>query len=71
MATTTEIQLDVTLKVLLNELKEECSRCSRLIEKIQEKNLSGEEVEELLGELTASVTHLSSQSESIKVEIEE
>jgi hypothetical protein len=41
-----------------------------LINQLELDNLSEEQVDELLGELTASVTHLNTQSNNIKEEIE-
>ncbi|ODS33032.1 MAG: hypothetical protein SCARUB_01851 [Candidatus Scalindua rubra] len=55
---------------MLNELKDECLTCIKLINQLELDNLSEEQVDELLGELTASVTHLNTQSNNIKEEIE-
>ncbi len=56
--------------IALNELKDECLACIKLINQLELDNLSEEQVDELLGELTASVTHLNTQSNNIKEEIE-
>ncbi|MFQ5714815.1 MAG: hypothetical protein ACE5GU_12365 [Candidatus Scalinduaceae bacterium] len=40
--------------------------CIKLINQLELDNLSEEQVDELLGELTASVTHLNTQSKNIK-----
>ena len=58
MATAVSTKIENTLKVMLNELKEECLTCIKLTNQLELDNLSEEQIEELLGELTASVTHL-------------
>ena len=71
MATAVSTKIENTLKVMLNELKEECLTCIKLTNQLELDNLSEEQIEELLGELTASVTHLNTQSDNIKEEIEQ
>ncbi len=71
MATSVATKIENTLKVMLNELKDECLTCMKLINQLELDNLSEEQLEELLGELTASVTHLNTQSDNIKEEIEQ
>jgi len=71
MATSVATKIENTLKVMLNELKDECLTCIKLINQLELDNLSEEQLEELLGELTASVTHLNTQSDNIKEEIEQ
>ncbi|HDH04964.1 MAG TPA: hypothetical protein ENH01_04525 [Nitrospirae bacterium] len=71
MATAVATKIENTLKVMLNELKEECLTCIKLTNQLELDNLSEEQIEELLGELTASVTHLNTQSDNIKEEIEQ
>jgi hypothetical protein len=71
MATLVVAKIENTLKVMLNELKDECLICIKLINQLELDNLSEEQIEELLGELTASVTHLHTQSDNIKEEIEQ
>jgi hypothetical protein len=56
---------------MLNELKDECLACIKLINQLELNNLPEEQVDELPGELTASVTHLNIQSNNIKEEIEQ
>jgi hypothetical protein len=70
MATPVSNKIESTLKVMLNELMDECLACIKLINQLELDNLSEEQVDELLGELTASVTHLNTQSNNIKEEIE-
>ncbi len=71
MATSVATKIGNTLKVMLNELKEECLNYIKLSNQLELDNLSEEQIEELLGELTASVTHLNTQSDNIKEEIEQ
>jgi hypothetical protein len=70
MATPVSNKIESTLKVMLNELKDECLTCIKLINQLELDNLSEEQIDELSGELTASVTHLNIQSNNIKEEIE-
>lgn len=62
--------LDNTLKVMLDELKDECLVYIKLTNQLKSENLSDDQIEELLGELTASLAHLNIQSNNIKEEIE-
>ena len=71
MATPVSNKIESTLKVMLNELKDECLTCIKLINQLELDNLSEEQIDELSGELTASVTHLNTQSHNIKEEIEQ
>ncbi len=71
MATPVSNKIESTLRVMLNELKDECLTCIKLINQLELDNLSEEQVDELSGELTASVTHLNIQSNNIKEEIEQ
>ncbi len=71
MATSVSTKIENTLKVMLNELKDECLTYIKLTNQLELDNLSEEQIEELLGELTASVTHLNTQSDNIKEEIEQ
>ncbi len=71
MATSVPTKIENTLKVMLNELKDECLTYIKLTNRLELDNLSEEQIEELLGELTASVTHLNTQSDNIKEEIEQ
>ncbi|MGR3301149.1 MAG: hypothetical protein ACUZ8I_01460 [Candidatus Scalindua sp.] len=71
MATPVSNKIESTLKVMLNELKDGCLTCIKLINQLELDNLSEEQIDELSGELTASVTHLNIQSNNIKEEIEQ
>lgn len=71
MATPVSNKIESALKVMLNELKDECLACIKLINQLELDNLSEEQIDELSGELTASVTHLNTQSNNIKEEIEQ
>ncbi len=71
MAAPVSNKIESTLKVMLNELKDECLACIKLINQLELDNLSEEQIDELSGELTASVTHLNIQSNNIKEEIEQ
>jgi len=56
---------------MLNELRDECLICIKLINQLELNNLTESQIDELLGELTASVTHLNTQSSNIKEEVEQ
>ncbi|MGR3293081.1 MAG: hypothetical protein ACUZ9M_03575 [Candidatus Scalindua sp.] len=71
MATPVFNKIESTLKVMLNELKDECLTCIKLINQLELDNLSEEQIDELSGKLTASVTHLNTQSNNIKEQIEQ
>ena len=71
MATSVSNKIQSTLKVMLDELKDECLNYLKLTKQLELDNLHEEQIEELLGELTASVTHLNTQSNNIKEEIEQ
>lgn len=63
--------MDETTKVMLKELKEECLRYIQLTDQIELNGLTEDQLASILGELTASVTHLNIHSETIKQEIEQ
>ncbi len=71
MSVIIEKKLNDTLKVLLTELKEECFEFIKLINQLDLENLTEVQIEEILGELTASVTHLNAHSKTVKEEIED
>ncbi len=71
MTTIIENKLSKTLKVMLKELKDECLEFVKLTNQLELDNLTEEQIEEILGELTASVTHLSIHSKIVKEEIED
>lgn len=59
-----------TLATLLTELKDECLTTMKLIHQLEIEHLTEEQREEVLGELTVSVTHLHTHSEIIKEELD-
>ena len=63
-------KIDVTLKALLNELRDECLSTIKLINQLELEHLTEEQIEDILGELIASVTHLHVHSAIIKEEME-
>ena len=62
--------IDETTKVMLSELKDECFRYIKLTDQIELDELTENQLSNILGELTASVTHLNIHSESLKEIIE-
>jgi len=62
--------IDDTTKVMLSELKDECFRYIKLTDQIELDELTENQLSNILGELTASVTHLNIHSESLKEIIE-
>jgi len=63
-------RLNKTLLVLLEELSEECLKVIKLIRGLKIENLTDEQIEDLLGELSGSVTHLKVHSEQLEQVIE-
>ena len=63
-------KISPTLAVLLNELKDECLSVIKLIYQMELEHLSDEQIEELLGELTAAITHLNVHSGLVKEELD-
>lgn len=59
-----------TLTTLLNELREECLSCIKLMHQLELENLTDDQIDEVLGELAASVTHLHIHSAIVKEEME-
>ena len=62
--------IDDATKVMLSELKDECFRYIKLTDQRELDELTENQLSNILGELTASVTHLNIHSESLKVIIE-
>ncbi|NCO82794.1 MAG: hypothetical protein COZ31_02535 [Nitrospirae bacterium CG_4_10_14_3_um_filter_44_29] len=60
-----------TLSDLLNEYEEECLNAVRLIKGLKLRTLTEEQTEDMLGELSASITHLRIHSEQLEKLIEE
>jgi hypothetical protein len=63
-------KIDVTLEALLNELRDECLSTIKLINQLELEHLTEEQIEDILGELIASVTHLHAHSAIVKEEME-
>ena len=57
--------------VLFDELKEECLRYIKLLSQLELEDLTEDQKDEILGEMTASLTHLNVHSGLLKKEIEE
>lgn len=58
------------MPVLLEELEQECLTAIRYIEALKVKELSESQKEDILGELSASVTHLRIQTEQLDQQFE-
>ena len=63
--------ISCTLKTLTVELRDECLRSTKLIDQLESEDLSEDQREDILGELTVSVTHLMTQAKIVKEEIED
>ncbi len=66
LAVTNEINIDKTLKSLIDELEEECLHVVSLIEALKIKDLTEVQREDLLGELSASLSHLKIHSGEVE-----
>ena len=64
-------RLNKTLSVLLDELEEECLKVIKLTEGLRIETLTDEQMEDILSELSASVTHIKVHSEQVEQVIEE
>lgn len=58
------IQLNKALLTMLNELKSECASFQVLMDKLDQSQISGDEFDELVGEIIGSVGHLNVHSMS-------
>ena len=58
------------MAVLFDELQKECFTAVRYIEALKVKELSKAQREDMLGELSASITHLRIQTEALDRELE-
>jgi hypothetical protein len=65
-----KLKLSTTLLVLLNELEEESLKTIKLSAILKMNTLTDEQIEDLLGELSASVTHIKVHSEQLEHIIE-
>jgi hypothetical protein len=64
-----EKAINETLEGLLHELKEECENYIKLMNQLDLENLTKEQIEEVLGEIMASVVSLEVHSEHAKEEL--
>lgn len=64
-------KINKTLLALLNEYEEECLNAVKLIEGLKLEALTEYQQEDMLGELSASITHLKIHSEQLERLIEE
>jgi NTP pyrophosphatase (non-canonical NTP hydrolase) len=71
LAIAKSVDIDKTLKSLINELEEECLRVVSLIEALKIKNLTVLQREEILGELSAVLSHLKIHSQEVEHVIDE
>ena len=62
--------LPENMAVLFEELEQECFNAVKYIEALKVKELSKAQKEDILGELSASITHLRIQSEELDRELE-
>ena len=62
--------INTLLKTLLSELSEECLSTIKLINQLDIEDLTDEQIEDILGELIASVTHLQVQAAIVREELE-
>lgn len=59
------------LTPILDELEQECLIAVKFIEALKVEQLSDDQKEDLLGELSASITHLRMQTDYLEKEFEE
>lgn len=70
LASTKEIDIDKTLKSLIDELEEECLHVVSLIEALKIRNLTEDQREDILGELSAALSHLRIHSNEVEQTID-
>ncbi len=66
-----KLRVTNTLSTLLNELDEECLKTIKLVSGLRIEGLTDKQLDEILGELSAAVTHLRIHSEQVEKAIEE
>jgi hypothetical protein len=71
MTTQDNSLLPKNMAVLLEELEQECLTAIKYIEALKVKELSDNQKEDILGELSASITHLRIQTEQLDKQFEE
>lgn len=59
-----------SMSVLFEELEQECMTAIRYIEALKLRELSGDQKEDILGELSASITHLKIQTKELDKRLE-
>ena len=62
--------LPENMAVLFDELQQECSTAVRYIEALKVKELSKTQKDDIMGELSASITHLRVQTEALDRKLE-
>lgn len=62
-------KISPTLTTLLSELRDECLLVIKLIHQLELEHLTEEQIVDVLGELTASLTHLQTHSAIVKEEL--
>ena len=62
-------KISPTLATLLSEFRDECLSTIKLIHQLELEHLTDEQIEDVLGELTASLTHLQTHSAIVKEEL--
>ncbi|MFQ5456729.1 MAG: hypothetical protein ACE5EA_11135 [Nitrospirota bacterium] len=70
LASTKEIDIDKTLKSLIDELEEECLHVVSLVEALKIKDLTEVQREDIMGELSASLSHLKIHSNEVEQRID-
>ena len=63
-------KLNPTVTTLLGELKDECLSTIKLINQLEIEHLTEEQIEDILGDLTASVTHLQIHAAIVKEDLD-
>lgn len=63
-------KLNPTVTTLLGELRDECLSTIKLIYQLEIEHLTEEQIEDVLGDLTASITHLQIHSAIVKEELD-
>lgn len=63
--------LPENMGVLFDELEEQCLRAIRYIEALKVKELTEDQKEDILGELSASITHLRIQTDTLDRKLDE
>ena len=71
LASVKGIHMDKTLKSMIDELEEECLHVVSLIEALKIKNLTANQREDILGELSAALNHLKIHSNEVEQSIDE